>query len=506
MKNDLFKKIDWFTTLVPFACILVLCILFMLFPDGSTTTLDAIRSFAGDDLGSYYLVIGLGMFLVSIYMAFSRFGDIRLGGENEKPAYSYFKWGSMMFTAGLAADILFYSLCEWILYANEDYIANYGSMQDWASTFPLFHWGPIPWAFYMVLAVAFGFMIHVRKVNKQKYSEACRPLLGKHIDGWAGRIIDLLAVFALIAGTATTFALATPLLSQCICRVLGISDSAAISVILLAFICVVYTICALKGIKGVSWLAASCTYLFMALLVFVLLFGGQTRYIVETGLSAIGNVVQNFFGLATRTDPLRLTSFPQNWTIFYWAYWMVWCVATPFFIGQISKGRTIRQVVLGGYAFGLAGTWFSFIILGNYGLGLQMFGKLDVLGQYAAGGNLYTTIISIVETLPLSKVVLILLAITMIAFYATSFDSISLVAASYSYKNLQAEEEPDKRLRFFWSILLILLPIAFLFAESSMTNLQTVSIIAALPIGIIMILMVWSFFKDAGKYLKEKKA
>ena len=497
------KKIDWFTTLVPFICIVVLCILFMVFPDGSTATLGTIRTFLGDELGSYYLIIGLGVFLVSIYMAFSKYGNIKLGGKDEKPQYSYFKWGSMMFTAGLAADILFYSLCEWMLYANEDYISKYGSVQDWASTFPLFHWGPIPWGFYMVLAVAFGFMLHVRKCTKQKYSEACRPILGKATDGWAGKLIDLIAVFALIAGTATTFSLATPLLSQSICRVFGVNDSAAITIIILVVICVVYTICALKGIKGVSWLAASCTYLFMGLLAFVLLFGGETRYIIETGLTAVGNVVQNFFGLSTATDALRLTSFPQNWTIFYWAYWMVWCVATPFFIGSISKGRTIRQVILGGYAFGLAGTYTSFIILGNYGLGLQMFGKMDVLGMYAANGNLYETIIAIIETLPLSKVVLILLAITMIAFYATSFDSISMVAASYSCKNLDPGEEPDKKLRFFWSILLILLPIALIFAESSMNNLQTVSIIAAFPIGIIMILMIVSFFKDARKHLEE---
>ena len=502
MENNLKSRIDWFITLVPFTCILLLCILFIAFPEGSAAVLDAVRGFLGDDMGIFYLIIGLGMVTVSLYMAFSRYGNIRLGGD--APQYSYFKWGSMMFTAGLAADILFYSLCEWMLYANEDYLKNFGTVQDWAPTFPLFHWGPIPWSFYMVLAVAFGFMIHVRKCSKQKYSEACRPVLGKSTDGWAGRIIDLIAVFALIAGTATTFSLATPLLSLSICEVFGIGQSAALTVILLIAICVVYTICALKGIKGVSWLAASCTYLCLALLAFVLLFGGQARYILETGLTAIGNLAQNFIGLATRTDPLRLTSFPQNWTIFYWAYWMVWCVATPFFIGSISKGRTVRQVILGGYIFGLAGTFTSFIILGNYGLSLQMHGSLDILGFYEKCGDLYQSIIAIINTLPASKMVLILLAVTMVAFYATSFDSISMVAASYSYRNLLPDEEPDKKLRFVWSILLILLPVALIFSESSMNNLQTVSIIAAFPIGIIMILMIVSFFKDADSYLSGK--
>ena len=167
-------QLDWITTIIPFICILLLCIVFVAAPESSSQAIASIRFFLGDELGSYYLIIGLGMFLCSLYIAFSRYGSIRLGNL-EKPEYTPFQWGSMMFTAGLAADILFYSLCEWILYAGEPRITDMGSVQDWSSTYPLFHWGPIPWSFYMVLAVAFGFMIHVRRRNKQKYSEACRP-------------------------------------------------------------------------------------------------------------------------------------------------------------------------------------------------------------------------------------------------------------------------------------------------------------------------------------------
>ena len=184
---------------------------------------------------------------------------------------------------------------------------------------------------------------------------------------------------------------------------------------------------------------------------------------------------------------------------------MVWCVATPFFIGSISRGRTIREVILGGYAAGLLGTWVSFIVLGNYGLGLQMFGKIDLLGMYAESGNLYETILTILRTLPGYRFVLILLVLAMIAFYATSFDSIAVVASAYSYREMSSDEEPDRRLKLFWSILLILLPIALLFSESSMANLQTVSIIAAFPIGFIMILILASFFRDASDYLKEQE-
>lgn len=502
-KQSLSRHLDWITIIIPMIIILLLCAAFFLAPEVSKHTLDSIRFFLQEAFGTWYLAIGLGIFLLSLYLAFSRYGTIRLGKQDEKPKYSFFAWGAMMFTSGLAADILFYSLCEWMLYALDPHLKTMGSIQDWASTYPLFHWGPIPWSFYLVLAVAFGFMLHVRGCSKQKYSEACRPLLGNHTDGFAGRFIDLIAVFALLAGTATTFSLATPLMSQIAADLTGMENSKWITIAILVITCIIYTISVVRGMHGIMKLAASCVYLFLALLAYVLFFGGETRYIIETGFSSLGNLVQNFIGLSTYTDPLRTTSFPQNWTIFYWAYWMVWCVASPFFIGSISRGRTVKQTVLGGYIFGLGGTFTSFIILGNYSLGLQMSGKLDILSMYSASGDLYTAITSIIRTLPLAPLVLVLLALTMVAFYATSFDAIALVASSYSYRELPNEEEPQTGIKVFWSILLILLPIALVFSDSSMANLQTVSIIAAFPIAIIIVLIILSFFKDAKKYLGE---
>lgn len=496
-------RIDWTTVIVPFFAILALCICFILVPDASKSVLDTIRFILGDTFGLFYLAVGLFVFLLSLYLAFSKFGNIRLGKPDEKPKYPLFVWASMMFTSGLAADILFYSFCEWILYANDPHISEMGSMQTWSSTYPLFHWGPIPWAFYLVLAVCFGFMLHVRGCHKQKYSEACRALLGNKVDGLPGKLIDLLALFALLAGTTTTFALATPLMSQVLTTLFHLPSSKWITIAILAVTCVFYTYALLHGMKGISLLAKSCMYLFFALLAYVLFLGGETRYILETGFAAVGNLAQNFFSLATFTDPQRTTSFPQNWTIFYWAYWMVWCVASPFFIGTISRGRTVRQTILGGYACSVSATFLSFIILGNYSLGLQVSGKLDVMAIYAAGGDLYTTIISIIQTLPLAPLVLVLLIVAMVAFYATSFDSIALVASSYTYRQITGDEEPHNAVKAFWAIMLILLPMALVFSDSSMANLQSVSIIAAFPVAFVILLIIASFLKDASEYLKS---
>lgn len=503
-KEGLIGRLDWFSMIVPLIGVIAMCIMFMVFPNESTAVLKNIRGFLGDDFGIYYAILGLGIFACTMFIAFSKYGKIKLGKDCDKPQYSSFSWGVMIFTSTMAADILFYSLCEWALYANEPYIEQLGGIQKWASTYPLFHWGPIAWSFYIVLAVAFGFMLHIRGREKQKFSEGCRPLLGEKVDGIWGKIIDLIAIFALIAGTATTFSLATPLLSTALSEVFGFNKGTTLTIIILLIIAFVYTLTVLLGMKGVSRLASGCSYLFFALLLYFLIGGKEATYILETGFSAIGNMTQNFIGMATWLDPLRENSFPQNWTIYYWAYWMVWCVATPFFIGKISKGRTIKNTVLGGYGWGLAGTFTSFIILGNYGLAQQMKHGLDVSGSIAANGDYSAAIMKIFDTLPLSSMGLILLVITMIAFYSTTFDALTMVISSYSYKKLKVDEEPDKKVRTFWAIMFILFPIALIFSENSMYSLQSVSIIAAFPIGIIVIMLVASFFKDAKKYLEEK--
>lgn len=501
------RKIDWGITLIPVFSLLVLSALFFLLPEDSNRVLSQIRAFIGEEFGVLYLALGLGIFLFSLWLAFSDIGKLVLGEVGEKPKYSFFAWGSMMFTAGLAADILFYSLCEWILYAKDPHIAELGTVQDWASTFTLFHWGLTPWAFYLVLAAAFGFMLHVRRRERQRYSEACRPLLGKHTDGMAGRLIDLLAVFALLAGTATTFSVATPLMSEAVRSLTGTAlPQREITILILILTCIVYTYSVMRGMQGISFLAKTCTFLFYGILLYVLLFGGECRYILETGFSAIGRLLQNFLVLSTDSDPTRRTGFPQSWTIFYWAYWMVWCVAAPFFIGSISRGRTIRQTILGGYLFGVGSTWISFIILGNYSLGLQELGKQNLLSFYEKSASLYETIIVALRNLPFAPLLLVILILTMIAFYATSFDSIALVASQYSYRRLPDGEEPANSVKGLWAFLLILLPLALVFSESSMANLQSVSIIAAFPIGFVILLISLSFWKDVRSYQAELSA
>ena len=494
------RKIDWATMLVPFVIVVALMAVFMIEPEGSKSVVDTLRGFFGDTIGIYYPLLAIGCVLCTLYLALTpRYGSVKLGNV-EKPAYSNFKWGTMIFTSTMAADIMFYSLIEWALYGGEHHVQDIGGTQMWAPTFTLFHWGPLAWGFYVILAVCFAFMIHVRRRQRQRFSEACRPLLGNLVDGFWGKVIDIVAIFAIVCATATTFSLATPLLTNAMGNVFDFEPTTSVTILVLLLICAVYTITVLFGITGISKLAGICSYLFFAILLYFLFLGGETGYIIETGFQSLGNLVQNFIGLSTYMDPLRENGFAQNWTVYYWAYWLVWCVATPFFIALISKGRTIRNVVFGSFGWGLAGTYLSFIILGNYGLAQQMKHGVDAIGFIGNGGEMYEAILMIFDTLPLPWLALLHLTITMIAFYSTTLDGITYVTSSYSYNHISPDDEPSRRVRAFWSVMLILLPIALLFAQNSLYSLQGVTIIAAFPVGILLILIVISFFKDCNRF------
>lgn len=507
--SSISKDLDWPIVLIPLVTVIGLCAVFIAEPEQATAVTDSIRNFLSNEFGWFYIVLGLGILIITLYIAFSKYGEIRLG-DMEKPEYSDFKWATMIFTGVFAADIVFYSFIEWALYAAEPRIEQLGGIQDWASTYPLFHWGPIPWGFYVMLAVAFSFMLHVRGTSKQKFSEACRPLLGERVDGAAGKVIDFIAIFALIAGTATTFSLATPLMSAALCHVFGFQNSTGLTIAVLLCIAAVYTISVLSGMKGIVKSAGICTGILFGMLAFFLFAGGETRYIIETGITSIGNLVQNFIGLSTWMDPLRqsgdgVNGFVQNWTVFYWAYWMAWCVATPFFIAMISRGRTIKNVILGTYGYGLAGTFLCFIVFGNYGMSQQIAGNVDIVGMLSEGTDVSMGIIQIFETMPLTDVLLIALFVMMVTFYSTTFDSLTLVISAYSYKRLAPGKEASRPVRAFWAVIFIVFPIGLIFADNSINSLQSVSIIAAFPIGIVFCLIIASFFKDVRSYLASRK-
>lgn len=215
------------------------------------------------------------------------------------------------------------------MYANEPYIQQKsGNQLEWSLTYSLFHWGPIAWSFYILLAAAFGYMLYITKNRKQKFSEACRPVLGTKTDGVLGKIIDLIAIFSLIAATATTFSMSMPLLSSAVNSLFHIGNLRILSLYLIVLVVGIYLVISILGMKAISRLSVIAFSVFGLFLLYVFIFSKKETFSMVFGAKSIGNLIVHFPQMFFIT---KNNSFTQKWTIYYWSYWMVWCVATPFY-------------------------------------------------------------------------------------------------------------------------------------------------------------------------------
>ena len=490
------KKIDWFLVIIPIVAIIALSLVLIFYPSESHIFLQSCRTFLTNKLMYYYLIVGVVFLCSTLFLGFSKYGKIKLGTKQHTSQYPTLKWGMMIFTSTMSADIIFYSLCEWMMYSSEPMVKKAPQPLNLSLTYSLFHWGPIAWSFYIMLAVAFGYMIYITKNNKQKFSEACRPIFGKKIDGWCGKLIDLIAIFSLIAATATTFSMSMPLLATAVKVIVGWGNVRQLSILLIILVVMIYLCASIAGMKMVARLSIIAFSFLGLLLIWVLFDSGSVGFILESSFNSLKGLIINFIPMSVT---VKDTKFTQNWTVYYWAYWMVWCVATPFFIGSISQGRTIKNIIFGGYFWGLLGTYLSFFILSNFGISRQISGVFNAIKLINNGNNYADVIVKLMQTLPNYEVGLILLIFAMIGLYSTVFDSITMVISKYSYKNLMVSEETSKLMRGFWAIVFILLPLALIATGTSFTNIQSVAILAAFPTGIVMLLIVASFYWEIWK-------
>lgn len=443
------NEIDWIITLLPLVIVTGIAALLLTFPQRSMKVIDTLWSIFVNKLGFFYILLGFGLVCTAFYLAFSKYGKIRLGNL-EKPRYSNFAWGSMIFTSTMAADILYWSLIEWGYYYTASPFGQKAltaaERQDWAATYPLFHWGITPWSFHIVCAVAFGYMLHVRQRKKQKLSEACRPLFGNKIDGVLGTIIDVFSVVGLLAGTATTFSLATPLLSLAISTISGIPESRELTLVVLCIIAAVYTSAVLLGIKGISHLAKIAVVCFSSLIVFVFFAQPQALYYRNEHNRNREDAAKLYFAFyldGSLTDFRRKRERRG-----------VPAAVDDFLLGILDRMVCCHAVLYRNHFGGTNGTEYrtgrpymrhrrNLLFVHRAGKLRTLFGNARIITGSRTACSRHRSRRDYpqhFETLPLAKVVLVLLIITMIALYASTFDAITMVIASYSQRQLEGRE------------------------------------------------------------------
>ena len=474
-------------------------------PSSSADTLGSILDWVNNTWGWYFILSGNIFIIACAYFAFSRFGKIRIGGPSALPEFSTGAWYAMLISAGMGIGLMFYSVGEPMFHLNtpspywgvEPGTAEAGEAAL-ATTF--FHWGLHPWSIYALVALALSFFAYNRGLPLT-FRSVFYPLLKERIYGPIGNAIDILTVLATLFGLATSLGFGVSQVASGLNYVFGLpgNENKGWLVLLIALITGAATMSVVAGLDGgVKRLSQLNIYLALAFMVFVLVVG-PTLFILSIFSQSVGTYLQNFLGTAFYTETLVPESqegWQAGWTIFYWAWWISWSPFVGMFVARISKGRTVRELILGvvGFPTLLCFVWMS--VFGGTALNLQVEGVRDIAG--AVSNNLSTAMFEMLEPLPLTTIVSLLGVALIISFFVTSSDSGSLVVDHLTSGGKLDSPKPQ---RVFWAVMEGAIAAILLFSEGGLGALQAAAVSTGLPFALVLLLMIWSLHKAFSREL-----
>ena len=475
----------------------------------------SVRGWVEATLNWYYVTIFAFLFILCLYLMFSRYGSIRLGSDDSRPEFRNFSWFAMLFSAGVGIGILFFGVAEPIFYfdnsggfgyPNNPFADEQGataldaSRASAAMRVTYFHWGFHAWAIYVIFGLAlayFGF----RRGLPLTLRSSLYPLIGNRIYGPVGHAVDLLAIFGTVFGVATSLGLGVQQMAAGLNHLFGIDAGKTTQVILIAIISVIATVSAVSGVgKGIRIISEWNIWLSIVLLAYFM-FGGPFGWLMGFFLTSFGDYLSNMLEMGFRTfvDEDKV-AWQGGWTIFYWGWWISWAPFVGMFIARISRGRTIREFMFGVM---LVPTFISFFWLCMFG-GNAIYLEMQAM---AAGGNagiietvmawdlpkaLYGTIDQITTINWLNWIMAALATFLLATWFITSSDSGTLVITTMLS---MGDDSPPKKFRIVWGMGEGLVAAVLLLA-GGLKALQTASIAAALPVSVIMIFMIWGLLRS----------
>ena len=486
-------KIDWPSFGASVAIILLVSIPLVLFPESGGKILTELYGFISSKFGFLYLLAGTAVMALMLWLALGRYGKIRLASGDEGPEFNDASWAAMLFCAGVGAGLMYWAPIEWAYYFEAPpYGLEPGSTAaaEWASTYGIFHWGPTAWAFYCLPTIAIAYPYYVKKVPFLRLSTSCHYFFQGEQETRAERLIDWLFMIGLLGGAGTSLGFSTPMIAACIGRITGweVDFGLEIGVVLISVL--MFAISVWLGLKkGIKRLSDFNMWLAFILLGFVLMVG-PTIFLLKTSVNSVGLMAQNFIRMNTWTDGFTDSAFVENWTIFYWAWWIAYGPFVGLFVTRISRGRTIRQVIYGMLGYGSLGAAMFYMILGNFSLSLEITETLAVSSVLADEGGA-AAIVATLDQLPFAVIVIAAFAVISLVFSATTYDSASYILASCATRRLLPGEDPDRWHRVFWAMALAVLPLTLMFI-GGLKTVQTATLIVSLPLIFVGVLMAVS--------------
>ncbi|PSL50848.1 glycine betaine transporter [Salsuginibacillus halophilus] len=457
-----------------------------------------IQGFISTQLGWFYLLAASGFLVFALFLIFSPYGRIKLGKPDDQPEYGYLTWFAFLFTAGMGIGLVFWGAAEplYHYYAPPSGDGETTQAANDAMQYSFFHWGLHPWAFYAVVALALAYF-KFRHDAPGVVSATFRPLIGDKVDSGWGSLINILVVFATIFGVATSLGLGTAQVGAGLDHIFGfITNDIGTQLLIILAITIMYMISSLTGLnRGIKYLSRANIILALGLMAFVLIVG-PTVTIMSAFTTTLGSYLQNLPAMSFNLEPFGAegtSAWIEDWTIFYWAWWLSWAPYVGTFIARVSRGRTIREFVIGVLAVPtIFGTlWFA------------TFGGSAIHFDGVYGGALYDTMVdegggeevalySLLDVLPLSEIVSVIAVLLIISFFVTSADSATFVLGM---QTTNGSLNPPVSVKFIWGIIQSSAAAVLLYS-GGLGALQTAAIISALPFTIIMIFMIISVIKS----------
>ena len=446
------------------------------------------------NLGWLFVLASAGFVVFSAFLAFSRYGNIRLGRDDATPEFSTFSWVSMMFATGMGIGLMFWGVAEPLTHLNNPPLGRAepasAEAAGMAMEYTFFHWGFHPWAMYAVIGLAIAYFAY-RKGTGNLVSAAFGPLLGRHAEGAAGRSIDVLALLATLFGSATSLGLGALQITGGIEHIFGRGGGdTALAVGVIAFLTLCFVVSAVSGVeKGIKWLSNANAVAAAALALFLLVVG-PTVFILMTLTESLGGYLTHLPQMSFTLGAFGGSAWLGGWTIFYWAWWISWTPFVGMFIARISKGRTIREFVTYVIAIPSLVSFVWFAILGGSAFDLQLNQGVDMAARLAEGTE--SALFQTLADYPLASVTIVLAVALVAIFFITGADSASIVMGMLSQRGV---EQPSRWLVVFWGVATGAVAAVLLWA-GGLTALQTGVTIVATPFVLVLIGMCVSLWKE----------
>ena len=426
----------------------------------------------------------------SLYIALSRYGDIRLGHQTEHPEYSLLSWFGMLFSAGIGIGLLYWGTAEPLYHFMSPPMGQAETVEaaKQAMSISFLHWGIHAWALYCVVALSLAYF-HYRRGLPLSIRSVLYPLIGQKIYGKWGHVVDTLAVFGTMFGVVTSLGLGAMQINAGFSNVFGIPNNVPVQLCLIAIITAMATLSVMMGLdKGIKRLSDINIVLTVLLLGFMLLFG-PTQFIIDSFIENIGNYVSQLIPLGFWSEAYSNTDWQANWTIFYWAWWVSWSPFVGIFVARISRGRTIREFIFGVLFIPMLLLFFWFTTFGGSAVHMELMGNYGLIEAVKADYG--SAIFKLIEYYPLTKPLTLVIVVMIMLWFVTSSDSASLVIDMLT---AGGDTNPPKIQRLFWALSQGVIA-AVLLVAGGLSALQAVAIIAGFPFAIVVFVMMYCLWR-----------